>query len=642
VTVAVEGTAAGRWATAHSWLARHRTAALALLFAWLTWPLGGIVPCGALDCSWRFALHESFRSYWSGTRVTVFTYGPLGFLVAPQLWSRVTAVVAVVVLFVVQALLAGFLLDRLTRFMSLVPAVVATYFVLRIQGDNVGESADLVVLLIAVSLMRSERKRPRAWLLLMSVASGALLLVKFSGGVLACALSVITALFLEPEQGFVPERLRVAVPSWVARLASGAIMGATSLATMTVAFVCVTGQPLRLVGWLRGSLSVASGYGAMAIEQSPPREYVLAFVLVGGLVTLGLVSLRRHAADLGVAAALAVVAYLKFREGFERHDSGHTLLFASALALFPWLLLQPEFRRGALPVAAALSAFAVWMSVNVGAGAPRDLFQLYDGPRAAITQLHQLSTGSQSASVQLAAKAAIRAQLAVPDQVLRAIGNRSVDVTPWDTAVVWAYGLRWKPVDVWALYSSYTPALDHADALSVSRGYGPDVLLRHLSDTSIDGRFSGFESPEFQLTLTCSWHRLAVAGGWELLGRGRSRCGSPSRLGDVRVVPGQAVAVPRSVSPGSLVVARVTLHEPLSERLRTMLFKPSGDTYLALDGQKFRFVTATGPDGLVLVSPAGLPFPGGAAHAAAKQLVLSGPFTSADVAFSEIPISAAA
>jgi hypothetical protein len=639
VTVALEGVSVSGLNSARSWLQSHSLGATAWLLAWLSWPVVTLAPCGALDCSWRFALHESFRNYWSGTRVTIFTYGPLGFLSAPQLWSRATAILSVSAVLLVQVALALLLLRRLTGLMSLLPGAVVAYFLLRVQGENLGETSDLVVLLVAVSLLWSERKRPRAWLLALSAASGVLLLVKFSGGVLACILTVVTAFFIEPERGLGSTPRLPGLPRWAVRLLSATLAGVVSLASMAVVFMAVTGQPERLPGWFRGSMAVTSGYGVMALEVGAHREYVYGAVLLAGLVVLALLTSRRRASDAGVVLMLGAVAYLKFREGFERHDGGHMLLFASAIALLPWLMVRAGVRPALLWAAAGLSAGAITLSVNVGAGGPRDLLQLYDGPRRAVTQLHELASSSQSAQVQLAAKASIRSELGVPDSALQALRGRPMDTSPWDTVVAWAYGLRWKPLDVWALYSSYAPTLDHADALSVSRGYGPDLLLRRMSDTGVDGRFSGFEPPEMQRTLACSWRRVVASGGWEVLGRGADRCGTPRRLSSARAVPSQVVDVPLPAAGNALMVT-IAVHQGLFERLRSAVFKPSRAMYISLDGDAYRFVPATGPDGLLLVAPSPLLPPGGSSRVSVRRLVLSGPFTSADLVFSELPVSA--
>ena len=570
-----------------------------LLLAVLTVPFGPAAPSSGIDYSWGFALHAWTSGSNGAVPVTYFNYGPLGFLTLPTVWNRTTYGCAVLFFVLVQVALCRVVLARLLRVVPW-PVAVAVALVLAASVDN--HPAELLVLVLALGateLLESGVTRPRAWLLGGSTFTGLVLLVKFSTGVISLLLLLVMTVALST--GGLPRRIGTAATS-----------AALALGVSWLAFGLLTGGWGAFPGWLRGSKEVAGGYTAMAYE--PARggvgDYVLAVPMMVALFAVAVVlALRTRARTQVVSAAtLGLATYLAFREGFTRHDTGHLMVLGSALLLLPLALtLGGRGRLLLLPMLAGPLAFSLWQTGTVH---PAESYDLAGNVGRLANRVHLVV---DAAPTQERARVALKQAFDVPPAVVEALRGHRVQVDPWDTGVLWAYGLRWGPSSVWALYSGYTPWLDDANARSLSATGGPDRILRALGPAAVDGRVANFESPAYQLEELCRWRQVLREGRWQVLERGPDRCAPPTLLSSVTLMPGHPVTVPAPRTPGSVVTVRLSLRTPLSYRLQALLFKPWVRHRVTLNGTARHVVVATLGQPLVLVVPeaesplAGLP-----------------------------------
>ena len=569
---------------------------LSAVLALLTCPFMPAAPSAHLDRSWGFALHAWVSGSAGDVPVTFFTYGPLGFLTVPVLWGRATYALALLFALLVQVALCRVLLARAVRVAPLPVAVVTTLLLAALVPTQPAELLVFVEALVAAEVLQTGVAHPRAWLLGGSAVAGLALLVKFSTGVVSMVLLVLVAAALAG-----PGRRR--------RLAAAAGAGLLALGISAVAFGIVTGHPGAFPTWLRASKEIAGGYTAMAYELAggtTTADYAFAVPLLLALlaVAAGLAWRTRTVPQVAGAAVVAAVLYLAFREGFTRHDPQHLEVFVAALLLLPFGLALGRTGRWLLvPLVAAPLAFAVWQTHTADPGSRYDLA----GNVGRLADRLRLVADARAA--QDDGRTAMQAEFQVPREVEDALRGHRVQVDPYDTSVAWAYGLRWGPSSVWALYSAYTPWLDERNAASLGTADGPDRILRHTGAWAVDARLPAFDSPRYQLTELCRWRRVVQAGAWEVLERGPDRCAAPTTLGTATLVPGAPVAVPPARTAGAVVTVRLQLDLPWGYRLATALFKPWRPRYVTLDGAPYRLVVATAGAPLVLSAPSDRQFP---------------------------------
>jgi hypothetical protein len=71
--------------------------------------------------------------------------------------------------------------------------------------------------------------------------------------------------------------------------------------------------------------------------------------------------------------------------------------------------------------------------------------------------------------------------------------DKTIDIIPWDVALLYAYDLDWSPRPVFQSYSAYTPLLDSINAKHFEKTNAPDIII--YSHESIDKRYPLFDEP---------------------------------------------------------------------------------------------------------------------------------------------------
>jgi len=127
-------------------------------------------------------------------------------------------------------------------------------------------------------------------------------------------------------------------------------------------------------------------------------------------------------------------------------------------------------------------------------------------------------------------------------------------------------------------------------------------VLRVHPTIGIDGRNPAFDAPAAFLALVCNYRQTFVSRYVEVLAHSTNRCGTPRLLARDDVAPGTLVRVPHA-GADELVVARVHIPRPLTERLRELVWKPSVTPQIVLDGATFTLVTATASGPLLMRLP---------------------------------------
>jgi hypothetical protein len=225
--------------------------------------------------------------------------------------------------------------------------------------------------------------------------------------------------------------------------------------------------------------------------------------------------------------------------------------------------------------------------------------------RGAQFLLHPRDTTAALAAQGDAALAADRLPQAVRDR----IGSATVDVLPWETAIVQADALRWAPLPVFQSYSAYTPLLDHLNRDALAAHGAAYELYDYIS---IDQRYPFGEAPATTTELLC---RYAVAvphvtvgsdefGGYVLLRRVDGAHCDAEPAGHASAALNVPVPVPPAGARDAFVVASFALRPTFITALRTALLR-GPDVAISVhfdDGTEagYNAVAATLPDGVVV------------------------------------------
>lgn len=572
-----------------------------MLLALITWHAGSVAPGTGIDDSWAVALNLAAARGLDFGHEVVFTYGPLGFLSEPVLASKAAGGVAWAYALVAQIAIAVVVLLAATRLYGRWIGIVAAFGAL---GLTLLVSDALVYLALFAAVLALERDDvPGArWLVPVAGLVAAFeLLVKLNGGILCLVVFALVAWRLGPR-------------GWRSEL----VLGGSFVVSLVVLWLVTRNSLTALPTWLKESWYVVGSYtDAMALPGSGrTADTVLAILLVlagAGLLALHARTLpRARAICLVLVAAAFTYAYLK--EGFVRYDRTHPERFFGAFAIaglaFGW---RGRLRWGALGlVAGCVLAIAV---------APGGSAYRVDRNVGHFASLFHPNLAQARADAQ--------ARLGIPARFVASVRDWSVDVVPYETSAIWAYGLHWQPEPLLQWYMAYDARLD---AFNAARVNAVSVLVQRTTVAS-DAKFPAFEAPATYVALLCRYREAQADASWELLGRVPDRCGRERLIERLHVGANETVTVP-TANTNELVVAHVHMH---ASQVLSTLAKPFSFPHIAIGGNRYRLVaeTATGP--LVMREPAAAgrsPFFGG--FTSYDSFVLS---RAATVEFDAIPLA---
>ncbi len=569
------------------------TAAFGAVVAILTWDYIQIAPTIGLDASWMLGINLAASAGLDHGTQIAFTFGPLGFLEQPMVIDGLLSTLAAVYLFGLRALLAASLLWAARRSFSWPAAAAIAFVVAMTIPRTVGAVALALTLLWCLLALQPDAPSWTARAL--AYGGGALAaieaLVKLNTGLTVLIAVTIAVL------GLPGDRLRN-----LGRFA------ATAAATFLVSWFAAGQGVGNIDDYVRTSFEFVSGYQrAMQLEQGAvPWDWAAGLVVA--IACLGLVAggPGKRRARFAMVALVAIFAFSLEKYAFVRHEPGHAGVLLGVLAVV-WL--TPAWRGSARMIALAALALIALAYPLVAS----ERLDTLINPRTAVNQLADLVIPSQRHEAADAARAGLVAGYAVDPRMLERIGSAPVDVRPWEIPLVWAYGLNWKPLPVIQDYAAYTPELDRLNADALAAPDGPRFVLRHLgyqlsSLYSLEGRLAMFDAPLEQRGLLCGFRPVLTTSTYQLLERGRDRCGPERDLGTVEAAYGEPVEIPHG-GPGEAVFARIDgAGGEGIERLRAFAYEEAMRT-VTLGNITTRFETATAPDGLLLRAPADADFP---------------------------------
>jgi hypothetical protein len=535
-------------------LFRFSTLFLALVIGISVIPVVGFVVGTGLDPSWGLGLHMAHAQNLAFGRDVMWTFGPLGFLVAPTMaypvtgllafWFRLPVFTAIawLVLRQLRSLCEGLIgwRTRVGAGLCVVVAFPITWLLIGSLGGggNIIVAIYVIAAAFAVRAVLTDATVSARALGFTAVASALALLIRFDTGLVGVLLTLLVALDRK-----------------VALRRVAALLG-VFLTTVIVSWVLL-GQPIStLWPYVYGSIELGRGYGG-GMAWSAHSSWTAPASIVAVIVTALSVACSGKVRRLSVfgICALAGLALTTFQQSFGRYDSGHVLRLIVLCSAITLLFLT---RRSVIPSALTIVILlVVGMSLN-DVGQP---FPKLGWPRGEVPFAHP-TTGFRYAwrTAEFTLSSSRRNErikrehdrlgpmLAIPENVRAVARGKTIHVDPLEASAVWIYGWKWRPLPVFQTYQANTPVLDRLNAralTSESTGRAPQVILSQ--NTAIDGRVPRWTPPESMLAMVCWYQPAASGGGWTAwTRRSSSACGASARL-PTEFVPGSA--------PETLVVA---------------------------------------------------------------------------------------
>ncbi len=578
--------------SARDWLSVGNRAiwALSALFVVFTCPLDLNAPTTGLDASWMAALNMAVDEGKNFGTEIVYTYGPLGFLPWRGLYFSWLAVISYAYSLAIYAAFVTTLTWALARSAGLLAAAVVGFLYLA-TTPSVEQFPLLLAIGWSFAALRSERS-PRAVTLL--VVGGGLLcaiepLVKLSVGpptVVICLLGLAGA--------------RVGWRQW-------ATFAAIAVAGFLAAWL-ITGQALgALWDYAETGYEIIVGYGEALGYNGGETWELLALILFAVSVVVFVNrrgEFRDSRARWFATGLTAVAAYVLYKYATTQFAEGPIAVgLAAMLAIF---LMIPWSRRQAVAyLAVAVLGGAV--ALHAYPGEPR-LDVIANAKKLGESVELTLRPGLRAQHIDQA-RATMQAELAMTPPVLAALQGKTVAVEPWETGIVWAYELDWKPFPIFQNYQAYTAKLDRLNAATIESPDGPDVLLRTMPAGNVEfggrpnfgGRQPYWDQPEQNRAALCNFVPTLTEGTWQVLSRVPERCGEPEPIASRSAEPGEVVPVPQAGRDEFVFLRLGGAEVEGIEKLWSIFARPE-QRWVSINGGEHgaRLVPGTSGDGLIV------------------------------------------
>ncbi len=553
-----------------------------------------------MDAGWRCALNYLANSNYLFGRDVVFTWGPLGYMLAAH---HVGANLEhSVMLAITASLVLGILL---IIYMVSSNRMQFTIFAL-CYGLCIARGLpfeyELLSLVLLLCCLPTRLGRPAA---AVGIAAGAatatLAFVKFNLGFNAFIMIILSTLSWRLQFGKRANLLLVA--------------SYTSLAITFALFSTIFLKSYsNLWSWLAGSFAIASGYSVSQTLQDPDAPIAIgATLLIAFVIVTALLLWKKNSNGFLTLIALASV-YLAFKHSFIRQDPGHEHF------LFLWLMTVTSIIglacNGRRTAGFALASFLIVCLVSVQPLARTGFSWTYTR-NALSTQPGQQNIRNlyemRSTIAQLDRHSADNMRnFKLPADILASIakaGTPSLTTLPNCEGYCYANGLQWDPLPVIHLYHADTPYTDRLCANYFDADTAPRLII-YSSTTDliydlgqIDHRNPLLDTPLTTLALLRNYQTLKVHRNPAVVlmqHRAQQRELTLTTIGHQCFRLNEWSPVPPS---HSLLLARIKLHpNPLTYPLAQLYQLPTMNLeILSIDGRRtYRIVCANLPSGILL------------------------------------------
>lgn len=550
----------GRTGLSFTHIGAALSAALATALSWSFHPLP-IGPHG-IDAGWQWIVNVAAEKGWAWGSELVFTYGPLGWLIAPQ-DVGIHLFLAAVFTLALQATILWILLRRLFAAAEnpalLSGASVFFFSLLWLFGTAVGRRPEgtivLVMLLLCLDALDAGCSSSAA---MAGFLTSLCLLIKASLGVSCLALAGLAFL--------------VALRRKEWRLVGfGGVAALLNL--MILLPVIFEGRP-AFIEWVSRSLEVIGGYSTAGSILGPKWALLGSLLLLLlFLISLGILSLRQQQFRL-VALLLLIPLLISFRLAFVRQD-GHQFLYLPVLiSCVGFLALRGGVGMGLGCTGAAVGA------VLMASGAGALPFSPAQAPAVVVRNVMKavswkwaLHPGRNRRKLLAQSRENLRALKIDPgwSRRIRESGE-TVSVIPWEALYAPANALPLQPLRCTQLYSGYTAKLDQWTAAAFEGEGAPGWVLDDFAP--VGKRRALLDTPA---TWRMIWENYSLKAfdrerGLLLLKKlPRPRAGRWVDLGSTEMMPGYGgVNVPESEG---LVFAEIKAPLNLLGRLNGRFFR---------------------------------------------------------------------
>jgi hypothetical protein len=393
-----------------------------------------------LDVSWKMTLNYAFIKNWIWGKDIVYTFGPLAFLSTRTGWGIPGWVFVLFDCFLVVNFYFVFA-DFIKNSSNKLFASAILICIILVVNQTFGSDLSWVMLFFIIYWMTKTFYDPRpvfiSILILLTVLT---FYIKMNTGVIAMLLLCLHLVNLFVSKKITPLKLLI--------YAAGFIL----LVLLSAAMLHVS-----IISYITGSLEIIKGYNDVMYldEDHHYAEYSLYILFFAMMLWFGCKlywQIRDKKYDL-ILYTIACMLYLFLlqKQSTLRNDLNHLYEYFSFSPLILLCDLQGDDRKKLRQVPSLVFILFALFLVSANRTIVMALSRRVAGP---VNYIKQLSTYN---SLKYADQQNKRY---IPQNVLNAVSNKTVDVFPWDSEYAFENKLIYKPRPIFQSFSAYTEALE--------------------------------------------------------------------------------------------------------------------------------------------------------------------------------------
>lgn len=437
-------------------------------------------PIASIDPSWMLALsHANINKIVWGEDIA-FTYGPLSYLALRTGWGISKIDFILYDLFIsfnfFYLFFKGFINSqqkKLTAILILAVAyIVPSYF---------GSGTSIILMAFLIFWIRESLENDNYINYLLQVILVVLMFfIKFNTGLISF---IIVISFLSYQWFFNP-KLRKLYLIYI-----------TIIPVLIVILSYVLN--VSLINYFFSGLNLISGFNEiMHLDLGFVNELFFAILFISISVILLLKEVYQQKQiqfkKLLVLFIYSISIYVLYKQAFVRADMWHITEFFSLGLLY--VIALREFHVEKLNAnAKGIALGLVFICFFVAKGKSDTLFTI-PGKISKGEYFSGLNNFTTESSMQLFPN-----DNKIPQHILTKIGNKTVDIFPWNISLLFENKLKYKPRPVLQSYSAYTPYLEELNFQHYNSDNAPDFVFYEFE--SVDNRYPFFDETKVNIAL---------------------------------------------------------------------------------------------------------------------------------------------
>jgi len=367
--------------------------------------------------------------------------------------------------------------------------------------------------------------------------------------------------------------------------------------------LAASGQKItNFPSYLLNSYEISYGYNSAMTTSGPGIQVITGFCIAALFIFLTLNSIFKKKSNLIYFTLMSWgFVFVSFKHGLIRHDPIHIyILFANALLVFCFIYITNK-KQLTLLMRSLILILVFILGASIFEWSPRQMIPDIGGQLKMLGSAISLATDDAAGKAKILedAKSGIRKVYSFQDATLQYIGNKSVDIMPWEISTAYAYNLNWSPRPVFQCYSAYTDKLDMLNSRYFESDNAPDILLYAIG--TVDKRYPLFDAPATFRTILKNYKPVLVDGIYIILRKADTHNLLPSKT--ISVIDTQLkepIPVPKT---NGYLFAKIYMDYNLLGKTAKLFYKtPNVNIKLIANGMEVKhdFIFSTARNGIFL------------------------------------------